>query len=468
MTINIHTSSSPKHSAKDNVEPALAGNLVSSERSNIASFKVMDVLKRANELESQGRKILHCEVGQPESGAPSAVAAEAARALIERQVMGYTEAFGLPELREKIAQHYARTYRGVCTATGTGDAVECEGLLVVKPSNIVVTTGSSAGFLLAFLAALDASDVVAVASSGYPCYRNILSALGCEVATIPINRHFKLTATELNEEVRRRSVEKLQPLKGLILSSPSNPTGAMLTEDELRAICETCDAHGIQFISDEIYHGISYGTTKEATAIMYSKNSIVINSFSKYYSMSGWRLGWLVIPDHLVDPINRLQQNMFINAPTISQTAALQCWKEETIQELEGHVDKYRRSREVILKTLASIREIDPANIAPADGGFYVYVDLGEDNVAHHQGKNDVTTSPPHYILGSVEFCQALLEEEGVALTPGTDFEDPQSNLGNRRFRISYAGGEETIREAMHKLYHFWPTWLQRVRQLHE
>jgi len=454
----------------NNIKEARNGVLVSSERSNIASFKVMDVLKRANELESQGRKILHCEVGQPESGAPSSVAAEAARALIERrQVMGYTEAFGLPELREKIAQHYARAYR-----RGTNnnndideDAVECR--VVVKPSNIVVTTGSSAGFLLAFLAALDVSDVVGVASSGYPCYRNILSALGCEVATIPINRHFKLTATELSEEIQRRADQNLPPLRGLILSSPSNPTGAMLTEEELRAICETCDAHGIQFISDEIYHGISYGTTKEATAIMYSKNPIVINSFSKYYSMSGWRLGWLIIPDHLVDPINRLQQNMFINAPTISQTAALQCWENETIQELEGHVEKYRRSREVILKTLATITEINPANIAPADGGFYVYVDLGEEHVARHQVvTNNGTTSPPHYILGSVEFCQALLEEEGVALTPGTDFEDPQSNLGNRRFRIAYAGGEETIREAMHKLYHFWPTWLERVRKLQE
>jgi aspartate/methionine/tyrosine aminotransferase len=454
-----------------NIEEARNGNLVSSQRSNIASFKVMDVLKRANELESQGRKILHCEVGQPESGAPSSVAAEAARALIERrQVMGYTEAFGLPELREKIAQHYALAYRrgGRDNDNENGDEKELLLTVAVKPSNIVVTTGSSAGFLLAFLAALDVSDVVGVASSGYPCYRNILSALGCEVATIAINQHFKLTATELSEEIRRRSAQNLPPLRGLILSSPSNPTGAMLTEEELRAICETCDAHGIQFISDEIYHGISYGTTKEATAIMYSKNSIVINSFSKYYSMSGWRLGWLIIPDHLVDPINRLQQNMFINAPTISQTAALQCWEKETIQELEGHVEKYRRSREVILKTLASIREMDPANIAPADGGFYVYVDLGEENVARHQGTNDSTTSPPHYILGSVEFCQALLEEEGVALTPGTDFEDPQSNLGNRRFRISYAGGEETVREAMKKLYHFWPTWLQRVRQLQE
>lgn len=412
---------------------------VASLRSDIASFKVMDVLQRANELESQGRKILHCEVGQPETGAPLPVAAAAAEALTTgppRQVMGYTEAFGLPDLRNKIAQHYVKTYKDI-------DAP--------KVSNIVVTTGSSGGFLLAFLSAFDVGDVVAVASSGYPCYRNILSALGCELVTIPINKKFKLTASQLMEEIQRREdgTNSKKPIKGLILSSPSNPTGAMLDEEELCAICQTCEEHGIQFISDEIYHGISYGTTKEATALMYSNKAIVINSFSKYYSMSGWRLGWLVVPDHLVAPINRLQQNMFINAPTISQTAALKCWEDETIEELEGHVVKYRTSRQIILTALATLNEIDPENIAPADGGFYVYVDLGETNVGHR--------------LGSVAFCEALLEEEGVAFTPGTDFEDPASNLGNRRFRISYAGGVETATEAMNKLCQFWPKWLHRV-----
>ena len=409
-----------------------------SQRSDIASFKVMDVLQRANELESQGRSILHCEVGQPETGAPKLVAAAAVEALTgpPRQVMGYTEAFGLPELRRRIAQHYIQTHENL-----SPDAV--------KISNIVVTTGSSGGFLLAFTAAFDVGDVVAVASSGYPCYRNILSALGCEVATIQINEEFKLTAKQVREEIQRRSNNNEKTIKGLVLSSPSNPTGAMLDEKELQNLCETCDVNGIQFLSDEIYHGISYGTKKEATALLYSSKAIVINSFSKYYSMSGWRLGWLIVPNHLVDPVNRLQQNMFINAPTISQTAALKCWEEETIQELEGHVAKYRTSRELILNALTSLREVDPKNIAPADGGFYVYIDLGESNVAPG--------------LGSVAMCSALLEEEGVAFTPGTDFEDPASNLGDRRFRISYAGGVETAREAMERFCQFWYKWLERV-----
>lgn len=167
--------------------------------------------------------------------------------------------------------------------------------------------------------------------------------------------------------------------------------------------------------------------------------------------MSGWRLGWLILPSDLVDPINVLQQNMFINAPTISQTAALKCWEEDTIEELESHIAKYRASREYILKEMSTISEIPGKNVAPADGGFYVYVDLGEDNVAMESG------------LGSTEMCRSLLEEEGVAFTPGTDFEDPTGNLGDRRFRISYAGGTSTVQNAMVRFHHFWPSWIKRV-----
>ncbi len=170
----------------------------------------------------------------------------------------------------------------------------------------------------------------------------------------------------------------------------------------------------------------------------------------KFFLVSGWRLGWMIIPDALIEPINSLQQNMFINAPTISQTAALKCWDDDTIAELEGHVQKYRASREIILKQLSSIPEIDDSNIAPADGGFYVYIDLGEGNVAPG--------------LGSVAMCQALLEEQKVAFTPGNDFEDPSNNLGDRRFRISYAGGVSTAEESMKRFQTFWPTWLQRVK----
>lgn len=415
---------------------------VSQRSSSVESFKVMDVLQRANELQAMGREVLHCEVGQPESGAPATVADAAVVALTgpPREVMGYTDAFGLIPLREKIREHYLSTYANVPSE-------------VVDPRRIVVTTGSSGGFLLAFTACFDTGDTVAIASSGYPCYRNILGALGCELANVPINREFKLTSKELAEEIRRREQLGEKPINGLILSSPSNPTGAMLTPHELRDLCDLCDKEGIQFISDEIYHGISYGK-EEATALSHSGNAIVINSFSKYYSMSGWRLGWMVIPEALIEPINCLQQNMFINAPTISQTAALKCWDEDTIAELEGHCMKYRTSRGIILEELASIAEISAENIAPADGGFYVYVDLGEENVAPG--------------LGSVAMCKALLEEESVALTPGIDFEDPAGTLGDRRFRISYAGGVETAKRAMARFHRFWPTWMERVEAARE
>lgn len=433
----------------------------SQRSSRVESFKVMDVLKRANELESLGHAVLHCEIGQPQTGAPAAVVQAAAHALSERSTMGYTDAFGLLALREKIAEHYVTRYP----------------LQSPPPTDrIVVTTGSSGAFLLAFTACFDAGDVVAIASSGYPCYRNILSALGCPQANILVNAEFKLTAVELEMEVKRRQASGEPRLKGLILSSPSNPTGSMLTPDELRDLCVLCEHEEIQFLSDEIYHGISYGKDT-ATALQFSDQALVINSFSKYYSskfgyalllrtaghsrvpdgytlfspVSGWRLGWMVIPSHLIDAVNSLQQNMFINAPTISQTAALKCWDDTTLVELESHVERYRTSRTVILQELANISDLDPRNIAPADGGFYVYIDLGETNVAEG--------------MGSIEMCKCLLEEEHVAFTPGNDFEDPATHLGDRRFRISYAGGIETATQAMERFHRFWSTWIVRVRE---
>ena len=256
---------------------------------SVESFKVMDVLRKANELQSLGHDVLHCEVGQPETGAPVTVAQAAVSALNEPRVMGYTDAFGLIELRSKINQHYMRYYphKGSSNSGedyGGGNHDHQDG---PNPGieRIVVTTGSSGGFLLAFTSCFDVGDVVAIASSGYPCYRNILSALGCELAIIEINEEFKLTAKELQQEIERRSNNQrgLKPIKGLILSSPSNPTGAMLTPIELKELCELCDSTNIQFISDEIYHGISYGK-EEATALQYSDKALVINSFSKYYS----------------------------------------------------------------------------------------------------------------------------------------------------------------------------------------
>jgi aspartate/methionine/tyrosine aminotransferase len=242
---------------------------ISKRASAVESFKVMNVLRRAIELQDMGHDVLHCEVGQPETGAPKTVSQAAVDALNEPKVMGYTDAFGLLPLREKISEHYKNYYPELEHAPPT--------------SRIVITTGSSGAFLLAFTACFDAGEVVAIASSGYPCYRNILSALGCELASVPLNDEFKLTAKELQKEMRRRQDAGEKAIKGLILSSPGNPTGAMLTPNELKELCHVCDSHGLSFISDEIYHGISYGN-KEATALQYSQKAMVINSFSKYYS----------------------------------------------------------------------------------------------------------------------------------------------------------------------------------------
>ena len=257
----------------NNSDVIMEDNIKISQRAqSVESFKVMDVLCRANELQLEGKTIYHCEVGQPESGAPQTVAQAALTALQgKKEVMGYTDAFGLLDLRKNIANHYVQKYPSF-----PKDRIDVK--------QIVVTTGSSGGFLLTFTACFDPNDIVAVASSGYPCYRNILSALGCQIATIPINKEFKLTSKELSNEIERRKQMSLPPLSGLILSSPSNPTGSMLTPKELKDLCELCDQEGIQFISDEIYHGISYGSVEEATALQYSDKVIVINSFSKYYS----------------------------------------------------------------------------------------------------------------------------------------------------------------------------------------
>jgi len=396
----------------------------------------MDVLARANELQAEGHDVLHCGAGQPQSGAPETVNSAAIAALTNpTEKLGYTDSMGLLELRATIARHYLSRYDDVPESS-------------VDTSRIVVTTGSSGAFLLAFTAAFDTGDTIAIASSGYPCYRNILGALGCELQNVDVNADFKLTATELRAELERRSKAGESKIKGLILSSPSNPTGAMLTPDELQELCKLCDDEGIQFLSDEIYHGITYGK-EEATALSYTDKAIVINSFSKYYSMAGWRLGWMVIPESLEESINALQQNMFINAPTISQTAALKCWDKDTIAELETHVAKYRESRTIILDKLASLPDFN-TNIAPADGGFYVYIDVGEDYIAEG--------------LGTTEMCKTFLEEEKVAFVPGTDFEDPSGTLGNRRFRISYSGGVDTATRALDRFCDFWPRWIERVR----
>ncbi|GMI49006.1 hypothetical protein TrCOL_g12575 [Triparma columacea] len=405
----------------------------------VPSFKVMDMVARANELDEMGASICHLEVGQPVQAAPPQVLEAAKNALVDDR-LGYTSALGISELRASIAESYGR-YPDV-GGKGTVDS-----------SRVVVVTGSSAGFLLVFTAAFDPGDVVAIPTTCYPCYRNILGALGVGTANLPLNKEFKITAKELIEEVQRRRDAGMDRIKGLILSSPGNPTGACLNKEEIYELCEVCEREGIRFISDEIYHGIVYGSLKdnEATALGCEsgrRSAIVINSFSKYQCMTGWRLGWVVLPSGdpgLADAINRLAQNVYINAPTLSQRAALALFDDDEVtKELDARVEEYGKSREVVLNTLKELGLDGPGRVAPAEGAFYVYVDLGEEARGDAPG-----------------LCMRLLEESGVAITPGNDFEDKEGGLGNQRVRFSYAGGIEVVEEGMRRFKEFWPKWVE-------
>eukprot|EP00614_Pseudopedinella_elastica_P008849 CAMPEP_0172606316 /NCGR_PEP_ID=MMETSP1068-20121228/26514_1 /TAXON_ID=35684 /ORGANISM="Pseudopedinella elastica, Strain CCMP716" /LENGTH=428 /DNA_ID=CAMNT_0013408989 /DNA_START=29 /DNA_END=1315 /DNA_ORIENTATION=+ len=403
-----------------------------SVRSAVPSFKVMDVMARAAALEAKGRKVYHLEVGQPQSGAAPRVC-EAAQKAITEEKLGYTLAKGLTPLRRKIVEHYS-------SKAGVEIPIE----------RVVVTTGSSGGFLLVFHACFDAGDHVAVGMTCYPCYRNILNAMNVVTPSISLNAEYKITARELGQEVKRRKEAGLPKLSGFIQSSPANPTGAMLTSQEVRGLCQLCDKEGIWYISDEIYHGISYGKTEvSAVSVPTSQGrTIVVNSFSKYYSMTGWRLGWLVLPESLCDAVNRLQQNMFINAPTLSQIAAEACFEKDTDEVLQAHIARYAANREVVLAALAACGITD---VAPADGAFYAYADLGEAAGLVQLG------------FGTEALCAALLEDEGVAITPGTDFEDPKLGRGQQRIRLSFPGATEDMEAAMEAFKRWWPKWNARV-----
>ena len=379
-------------------------------------------MSRALELEQEGRTICHMEVGQPSSTAPQAVKDKAKWAL-ENDLLGYTNALGISALRNEITKMYEQKYN-----------------VHIPSERVVITTGSSAAFLLSFLACFDEGASVGVCSSGYPCYRNVLHAAGLSPVGIPVNRDFKVTAVELEEEILRRQKLGVPALKGFIRSSPSNPTGAMLSPDELKGVCEVCNRHHILFISDEIYHGISYGTQKEATAAQFTDDVIVVNSFSKYFSMTGWRLGWIVVPHSMIDVMNRLSQNIYINAPTLSQIAACEAFHCE--DELQSHLKKYTNNREIVLETLKELGIDD--NLAPCDGAFYAYVDLSA-----------------HGVSDSPQLCRRILEEAGVAITPGIDFEDPSSGLGYKRLRFSFSRSTEEVREGMKRFSVWWRREMQ-------
>jgi len=360
----------------------------------------MDVMRAAYEREVLGENVVHLEVGQPSTSAPNGVI-EAAKAALDRDRIGYVDALGIPTLRERIARHYRDTYD-----------------LDLAAERVVVTQGSSGGFLLSFLSAFEAGDRVALAAPGYPAYRNILSALGFEPVDLLADAGHKYQPT----------VELLKtagPVAGLIVASPSNPTGTTVSRQEMVALAQYCDANGIRLISDEIYHGIIFeGETTTAAAV--SDSAIVINSFSKYFSMTGWRLGWMVVPADMLRAIECLAQNMFISAPTLSQHAAIAAF--DCREELDGHVRRYRENRDLLVSGLPRAG-LD--RLTAPDGAFYLYADVS------------------HLTNDSREFCRRMLVEAGVATTPGLDFDRQR---GHGTLRISFAGSTAEMAEAVRRL----------------
>lgn len=377
-------------------------------RSSIDPFIVMDVMGEANARAAEGEDIIHMEVGQPATSAPRA-ARERVRAALETERLGYTEALGLPALRERIAGYYRERYQ-----------------VSVAPERVVVTAGSSAGFVLAFLSVLDPGDTLLLPSPGYPCYRHILKALGARPVLVETGAGTRWMPAVA--DLDRHASEKAA---GLLLASPNNPTGTMATGSRLAELADACRRHGLWLISDEIYHGLEYEEPAE-TALAHWDAAIVVNSFSKYFSMTGWRIGWLVVPQDLVRPMERLAQNLYISPPAISQVAALGAF--EGLEELEAIKASYAANRAMLLNELpaAGLR-----SILPADGAFYLYADVGE------------LTSD------SAAFAKAMLRDIGVAITPGIDF-DPVR--GHRFVRLCYAGPHEAMRAAAVRI----KSWLKR------
>jgi aspartate/methionine/tyrosine aminotransferase len=374
-----------------------------SARSAVAPFLAMEALRDAKTLERSGRRIIHMELGEPGAPAPLLVRRAAAAAL-DAGGLGYGEALGDGALRSRIAAHYAARY-GVDIAQ----------------DRVIVTTGSSGGFTLALLAAFDAGARIAVTVPGYPAYANILSALGLKTVALPVGPQTRFAPTADMLEAAHRE----KPLDGALFMSPANPTGAVIEEGELARICAFCEAAGIVFVSDEIYHGLEYEIAAE-TALRFTDRAIVVNSFSKYYAMTGWRLGWLVAPPELMRALERLQQSLAICAPTISQRAALAAF--DAVDELEANRAAYARNRALLIERLPAIG-LD--RFAPPDGAFYVYADVS------------------HLTNDSLDFCRRLLLEAGLATTPGQDF-DPVR--GVTTIRLSYAGAQEDVAEGVGRL----------------
>jgi aspartate/methionine/tyrosine aminotransferase len=367
----------------------------------------MRVIDKVVARRASGATVYDLSAGQPSTPAPSTVR-KAAHEALDVDKVGYTNALGVPPLRAAIAGHYAHMYG-----------------LTVEPDAVAVTTGSSGGFLYAFLAAFEAGDTVVMARPGYPAYRNMLSALGCTVVELPCGpaTRFQPTLAQLD------ALD--EPPAGLVIASPANPTGTMIAPGELAAIAAWCEQHGTRLVSDEIYHGVTFGERPD-TAWRTSQSAIVVNSFSKYFCMTGWRIGWLLLPADRRDAVDRLAGNFTICPPALSQLAAVAAF--DAYDELDANVARYAENRRLLLAKLPAIG-LD--KLAPADGAFYIYADVSE------------------WTSDSLSFAARALDECGVAVAPGIDF-DPVD--GGRFIRMCFAGDAADLDVAVDVL----GAWLAR------
>ena len=373
-----------------------------SQASEIPAFLAMQVMRRAKEMQAAGNDLVHLEVGQPSTPPPAAVSNALQTSLKHVASHGYSVGLGLPELRQRIGQHYQDWYQ-----------------LPLDWQRIAVTPGSSLGFAIAFLSAFDKGDRIAIATPGYPAYFNLMLALGIKPQLLPA-RAAQNWMPDLESLVATDNIPD-----GLLLASPANPTGVVMRDDELEAVCRWCDKHGVRLIMDEIYHGLTFGK-RTKSALAYTDNAIIINSFSKYFCMTGWRLGWMVLPEDLVPTAEMLAQNIYISAATINQLGAIAAF--DCYVELDAHIPRYEENRDLLYRGL-------PAeflgNHAPSGGAFYLYADVSALT-------ND-----------SIAFADRILTDTGVAMTPGVDFDAVD---GRSHMRISYAGSTQDMKKAVQRL----------------
>lgn len=384
-----------------------------SNRSQVAPFEVMQIVDQVAGMRQAGHDVISLCVGEPGGGAPAAVNALAAQLHAEHADFGYTSTPGLLETRQALAEHYRKTYS-----------------VQIPAKNFVMTTGSSGAFQLAFLAAFDAGDVVALARPGYPAYANILQALGLQVVDLPTNAQQRFQPTIENLEQVKKEHGRLD---GLVIASPNNPTGTMFSAEELRALAQWCEANAVRLISDEIYHGIEFDPQRKAhTSWEFSTSSIVVSSFSKYWGMTGWRLGWMIVPDDLVSAVDALASNLALCAPAPAQRAAVAAFAPASLEEANQQVQEFARTRTLVLENLSKLGIVESA---PADGAFYLYGRLAPAVLEHFGSASN--------------YCQAVLEHAHVALTPGGDFDPFEGHLF---IRLSFAAGFERVAEAVERV----------------